>query len=871
MAEQPQGTVSLLFSDIEGSTTLLRKLGRERYAEGLETHRRLLRKAFERHGGYEVDSEGDAFFVAFHDVREAVAAAAEAQRAVANHEWPDGHAFRLRIGIHTGEPLAVSPKYVGLDVHKAARIMAAAHGGQVLLSEATQKLVRSDLPEGVALGDLGEHRLKDLLQPEPLAQLVIEGLESEFPALKTLGNRPTNLPVQPNSLIGREREMAELVALLRDEGIHLLTLTGPGGTGKTRLGLQVAAELLEEFGSGVFFVSLAPIGDPDLVVPAIAEALALREVAGEQLFQTLMAYLREKQMLLVLDNFEQVIGAAADAANLLRHCPDLRLLVTSRERLRVTRETVYAVPPLQLPEETEDLPALVRNDAVALFSSRAHTATGRFALTEENASAVVGICRRLDGLPLAIELAAAHASALPPQALLERLQRRLPLLTSGARDAEERQRTLRRTIDWSYDLLSPEEQRLFARLAVFVDGCRIEAAEPVCDADADLGVDLLDGLTLLVEKSLVRQRADPDGQPRFMMFETIREFATERLADARALDSVRARHAAYYLNFIDDVMDAQLTIAEELARLTNEQANLRAALVWANEQTNAARLASAVGRLYRLWLLRGALREGLHWAEAALARREGLDPEARVQLLAATSELFRFAGDTARAKVLMHECLEVDRRSGRRARVTHGGSVSAHVLAHLAEIALGEEDLDQAHAYVEESLALGGGAWALASLGEIFMLDGNLDGAQNCFQRSLMGFKAVGHDYNYALTLEGLGEVARRRGELSSALEHFRHALSGFAALGDETAIAECLAGLAAVAAEEGQLVRAGHLAGAAGALRTSSGQYQGIRSHPDLSTAAISLPPLPPEAIEAGRALTLEAALRCGLGGDGA
>ena len=864
MAEQPQGTVSLLFSDIEGSTTLLRELGRERYAEGLETHRRLLREAFERHGGYEVDSEGDAFFVAFDDVREAVAAAADAQRAVANHEWPDGHAFRLRMGIHTGEPLALPPKYVGLDVHKAARIMAAGHGGQVLLSEATQKLLRSDLPEGVALGDLGEHRLKDLLQPEPLAQLVIEGLESAFPALKTLGNRPTNLPVQPNSLIGREREMAELLALLRDEGVHLLTLTGPGGTGKTRLGLQVAAELLEDFLSGVFFVSLAPISDSDLVVPAIAEALALREVAGEQPFETLIGYLREKQMLLVLDNFEQVIGAAADVANLLRPCPDLRLLVTSRERLRVTRENVYAVPPLHLPEETEDLAALARSDAVALFSTRAHAATGQFALTEENASAVVGICRRLDGLPLAIELAAARASAVPPRALLERLQRRLPFLTSGARDAEERQRTLRRTIDWSYDLLSPEEQRLFARLAVFVDGCRIEAAEVVCDVDADL-----DGLTSLVEKNLLRQRSDPDGHPRFMMFETIREFATERLTDAGALDSVRDRHADYYFSFIDDVLDAKLTIAEELARLANEQANLRAALGWANEQGNAARLASAVGRLYRLWLLRGALQEGLHWAETALARREGVDPETRVQLLAGTSELFRFAGDTARAKALKHECLEVDRRSGRRARLTHGGSISAHVLADLADMALGEEDLDQARAYVEESLSLGGGARAEASLGEIFLLDGDLDGAQNCFQRSLAGFKAAGHDYNYALTLEGLGEIARRRGERSRALEHFRQALREFAALGDETAIAECLDGLAAVAAEEGQLVRAGHLAGAAGALRTSSGQYQGTRSHPDLSTAAVTLPPLPQEAIEAGRALTLDAALRYGLGDD--
>jgi predicted ATPase/class 3 adenylate cyclase len=851
MAEQPQGTVSLLFSDIEGSTRLLQELGRERYAEGLETQRRFLREAFERHGGYEVDSEGDAFFVAFHDVKEAVAAAAEAQRAVAGHDWPEGHAFRVRMGIHTGEPLAIPPRYVGLEVHKAARIMAAGHGGQVLLSEATQKLVRSDLPEGVALGDLGEHRLKDLLQPEPLAQLVIAGLESEFPALKTLGKRPTNLPVQPNSLIGRERELSELVALLGEEGVRLVTLTGPGGTGKTRLGLQVAAELLEEFRSGVFFVSLAPIGDPVLVVPAIAEALSLREVAGEQLSETLTTYLREKQMLLVLDNFEQVIDAATDAANLLRHCSDVRLLVTSRERLRITEECVYAVPPLG------------RSDAVALFNTRAHAATGRFAVTEENASAVVDICLRLDGLPLAIELAAARTPALTPQALLERLERRLPLLTSGARDAEERQRTLRGTIAWSYDLLSQEEQTLFARLAVFVDGCRIEAAEAVCAAD-------LDGLTSLVEKSLLRQRVDPDGQPRFMLFETIREFATERLADVHALESVRARHADYYLSFVDDVFSAKLTIAQELERVGNEQANLRAALVWANEHADATRLASAVGRLYRLWLLRGTLQEGLHWAETALARRDELDPEDRVLLLAYTSELFRLSGDNARAKALKHECLAVDRGSATPARLTHGGSLSAHVLADLADIAIGEEDPDQARAYIEESLALGGGARALASQGELFLLANDLDAANDCFERALPGFKAAGHDYNYGLILESLGEVARRRGELSSAREHFQNALRELAALGDETAIAECLERLAAVAAEAGQLVHAGHLAGAADALRTSSGRYESTSSHPDLSTAAITFPPLPPEAVEEGRALTLDAAIRCGLGSDG-
>src|SRR5437868_8863453 len=428
VARQPTGTVTLLFTDIEGSTRLLDRLGPERYRETLELHRGLLRRSFERHNGYEVDYEGDAFFVAFAQAADAVAAAAEGQAALANADWPDGQEIRVRMGVHTGEPLAAPPKYVGLDVHKAARIMAAAHGGQVLVSEATTRLL-----EGVEMVGLGEHRLKDLLQPEPLFQVRIQGLRSEFPALKTLGNRPTNLPVQPNALIGREAEVEAVTSLWREDSVRLVTLTGTGGTGKTRLALQVGAELLEKFASGVFFVSLAPIRDPVLVIPTIARTLAVREVPGEELVETLASYLEQKQMLLVLDNVEQVIESAAEVGMLLARCPSLCVLITSRERLRLQAECVYEVPPLNLPRRTSELALLLESDSVALFFARAKAAKNDFAFTESNATAVADICRRLEGLPLALELAAARVGLLTPQALLARLDQRLAVLGGGAR------------------------------------------------------------------------------------------------------------------------------------------------------------------------------------------------------------------------------------------------------------------------------------------------------------------------------------------------------------------------------------------------------------------------------------------------------
>jgi predicted ATPase/class 3 adenylate cyclase len=600
MAELPTGTVTLLFTDIEGSTRLLQRVG-DAYADLLAEHRRLLAEAFEGHRGVIVDSEGDAFFVAFASARDAVAGAEAAQRSLAEHPWPGGEELRVRIGLHTGEPRLVDGRYVGLDVHHAARVMAAGHGGQVLLSEATRAL----LGDGTRLRDLGEHRLKDLSRPQRLYQLELDGLPSEFPPLKTLDNRPTNLPVQPNELIGRERELEEAAALLTN-GVRVLTLTGTGGTGKTRLALQLAAEVVEAFANGVFFVSLAPVRDWELVAPTIARTLGLREQPGETVLETLDGYLADKELLLVLDNFEQVLAAAPAVSGLCAAAPGLKLLATSRTPLHLSGERTFPVPPLDLPE------------SVRLFAERAHAATLEFDVTEENEEAVAEICRRLDGLPLAIELAAPRIRSLPPAALLRRLDQRLKLLTGGAQDLDERQRTLRATIEWSYELLPEAERKLFAQLGVFVGGSRLEAAEALCHS---IGIDVLDGLQSLVEKSLLRQRADADGEPRFWMLETIREYAVELLDAAGTLDEARRVHAEWFLGLAEHV-DLESRTGDQAAlfdRLDADNDNLRAALDWAEETGDGVLMLRLATALWGFWATRGHIAEGTAVLESALA------------------------------------------------------------------------------------------------------------------------------------------------------------------------------------------------------------------------------------------------------------
>jgi predicted ATPase len=524
----------------------------------------------------------------------------------------------VRIGLHTGEPHDVDGRYVGLDVHHAARVMAVGHGGQVVVSEATKAL----LDDHTRLLDLGEHRLKDLSRPQRLYQLELNGLPNEFPPLTTLDNRPTNLPAQPNAFIGRERELAETRALLERDDVRLLTLIGPGGTGKTRLALQLAADVVERFGNGVFFVSLAPIRDWELVVPTILRTLGLREQPGASPLETLTDYLREKELLLVLDNFEHLLAASAAVAGLLETAPDLCLLITSRTPLRLQAERAHRVPQLAVPDLRK--PAVAKDvldyESVRLFVARARAAAVDFAVTDMNAEAVAEICVRLDGLPLAIELAAPRVRTLTPPALLRRLDQRLTLLTGGAQDADPRQRTLRGTIAWSHDLLLANEKTLFARLSVFVGGCRLDAAEAVCDFDGTFGDGLLDALDSLVQKSLVRQRADSDGEPRFWMLETIREFGLELLESSGELESACERHAAW-VAVASEQLDAESRTGDHpafLALMHDEYPNVREAIAFARKARDGELLLRLATAVWGFWSSRVYGAEGRRALEDAL-------------------------------------------------------------------------------------------------------------------------------------------------------------------------------------------------------------------------------------------------------------
>jgi predicted ATPase/class 3 adenylate cyclase/DNA-binding CsgD family transcriptional regulator len=532
LRDLPTGTVTLLFTDIEASTPLLQQLG-EHYADVLADLRQLLRTIFSQYHGYEIDMQGEAFFAAFARATDAVSAAIAVQRALADHPWPEGISVRIRFGLHTGEPLLTPEGYVGPDVQQTARIMNAGHGGQILLSQTTSNLVEQDLPDDVSLRDLGDHRFTDLGRPRRLFQLVISDLPADFPRLRTLDTYQNNLPVQLTPFIGREQELGTVQNLLGREDVRLLTLTGPGGTGKTRLGLQVAAELSNHFADGVFFVNLAPISDPALVMPTLAQALDIGETPGHHWLARLQESLQQKHVLLLLDNFEQVVSAAVQIVELLAACPQLKVVVTSREVLHVRGEHEFAVPPMTLPDlkSLPDLTALTHNAAVALFLQRAQAAKSDFQLTNANARAIVEICVRLDGLPLAIELAAARIKLLPPQVLLARLDQRLDVLTGAWRDVPARQQTLRNTIAWSYNLLNAVEQRLFRRLSVFVDGCTLQEVEGLCvalDGDEAVG-QTVDRVALLIDKSLVQQIEQEDQELRLVMLETIREYAMECL------------------------------------------------------------------------------------------------------------------------------------------------------------------------------------------------------------------------------------------------------------------------------------------------------------------------------------------------------
>jgi predicted ATPase/DNA-binding SARP family transcriptional activator len=637
----PRGTVTLLVADIEGSTRLLRRLG-ARYAEVLAGTRQLLREALAE--GREVDAKGDSLLYVFTSANRAVEAAAAATRRLALAVWPAGIEVRVRIGLHTGEPVLEGDDYVGLDVHRAARICDAAHGGQVLLSRETRQLLDA-LPDGLALRDLGQHELRDLPEPERLFQLVLADLQQEFPPLRA--PRASNVPVPATSFVGRERELAELSDLLVDSGVRLVTLRGPGGSGKSRLALEAAHVVRSAFADGVAFVPLAPLHDPAYVLHHVAQSVGVREVPAQPLAETLARALRGKELLLLVDNFDHVVAAAPELSRLLVSTRALKLLVTSRVALRLAPERVFEVGPLALPEAAIDRPeALARSEAVALFCERAKAVSPSFRLGAENAEQVAEICRRLDGLPLALELAAARTSVLSPQAMLARMDRRLGLLTGGARDLPARQRTLRATIDWSHDLLGEREQTLFRRLGVFVGGCRLDAAAAVCGLGED---DLIEGLAALVENSLLLRQEEPrQPEPRFSMLETIREYALERLAESGEEEALRSRHGDYFTDL------AEVAYAQRLddeagwsARLEADHDNLRAALDFLRlaDPPRHLRLAGALGWF---WDAHAHLREGRERLEAAIAGADEVSPDV-ARAVRGAGVLAGSQGDTAAA------------------------------------------------------------------------------------------------------------------------------------------------------------------------------------------------------------------------------
>ncbi|CAN5718757.1 hypothetical protein BH20ACT23_BH20ACT23_28050 [soil metagenome] len=741
MAELPTGTVTFLFTDIQGSTRLLHALG-DGFTELLNQHHRILREALARHSGVEVGTEGDAFFIAFETVTDAVNAAAQMQRALAEHRDQSGIELWVRMGLHTGEAQLVGDNYGGLDVHRAARISAAAHGGQVLLSAATAHQVQrsSRLDNEVRVLDLGRFRLKDLAESEQLFQLCIEGLAADFPPPTALGN-PLHLPPDLDEFVDRRLEIQDIRSLLADT--RLVTLTGPGGTGKTRLAIEVGRMSAADFPDGIFFVGLAAIVDSELVPSTVAGALSLREEGARPVIETVADYLQRKQVLLILDNFEQVVEAAPVVSDLLRADPGLKAIVTSRVSLLVSGEHEYPVPPMNLPDP-ERLPAvdvLSEYESINLFLQRARSVKPDFDLNDDNAPVIAAICVKLDGLPLAIELAAARARLLSPHEILTRLDRSLSLLSKPGRDIPQRQRTLMDAIGWSYELLDSEHQTLFRNLGIFRGGWTLEDAESVANPADTLGIDVIDGLENLVSSSLVRAWNPDESQTRFIMLKTIREYAVNSLADRGELDTLRMGHANYFADLARTANPEIFNGEYWPDRLDLEHDNLRAALqryIDAGEVQQGLVMAT---HLWRFWQIRSHLAEGRSWLAELLA-----DPKSK---------------DDAATR-------------------------SAALLA-VGSLTYWQNDFATTRLYYEEALAtfetIGdprGIAESLYNLGFLHLIEGDSRRSRDIHERSLTMYAELGDESNVAFAKWGLAMSYIQDRELDVAAKLAREALDTF-------------------------------------------------------------------------------------------
>ena len=908
----PTGTVTYLFTDIEGSTRLLQQL-KNAYADVLVECRRLIRTAVQEGSGQEVDTEGDAVFAAFPSAREALLTAVTAQRRILRHPWPDVAAVRVRMGLHTGEARIVEAGYVGMDVHRAARICEAAHGGQILLSDTIAALVTKDLPEGVSLRDLGEHRLKDLAHAHRLFQAMTPDLPSDFPPLRSLDVHPHKLPIQLTSFIGREREIAEVKRLL---GVaRLVTLTGSGGAGKTRLALQVAADVVEGYSDGVWLAELAPIADPALVPKIVASALSVPEQPSRSIIETLVDALRPKTLLIILDNCEHLLAACADlVAALLRACPQVRILGTSREGLGVPGETLWQVPSLSLPDVHHLPPSedLMLYEAVRLFVDRAVAATPGFTVTSQNALAVAQVCHRLDGIPLAIELAAARVKVITVEQIAVRLDDRFRLLTGGSRMVLPRQQTLRAAVDWSYDLLSEKERGLLRRLSVFAGGWTLEAAEGICTGEGVEASNVLDLLTQLVDKSLVVVER-PEGEARYHLLETVRQYSVDRLMESDEAATVRTRHMNWYVAMGEGAYpDLSRSRRREatLTRLRTEHDNLRGALAWSQQENAEAGLALA-GALGRFWNASSQYAEGRAWLTTVLGRTKRISSLARVRALRYAGLLTWVQGEYHEAAVLSEEGLTLARqmqhpehtagllyvlgvanrdagdyeRAARLLEEAQGlyqelGETkdAADMMRHRGRLATNQGDYPLATALLERALDLyretgskDGIAYTLLQLGVVRRYQRDHAQAVDLLEESLAIFRGLGATEGMVHALNGLARVLRQSGQHERALRLYDESLTLSRVCGVKLAIQGCFYGMASVNASQGRPERAARLFAAAEVLRGGIGYAMPAHDRDEYAGTVTAIRATMGDAAFAtawavGRAMTLEQVIEYAL-----
>ncbi|HSL44142.1 MAG TPA: adenylate/guanylate cyclase domain-containing protein [Anaerolineales bacterium] len=851
----PSGTVTFLFTDIEGSTQLWEKHP-EAMQGALAEHDSILHETIESNHGHVIKTTGDGIHGVFETVIDAVHATLQAQRKF-NIPVCDLE-IKVRMGLHAGEAELRAGDYHGQALNRAARIMSVGHGGQILLSSVTAELAREHLPAGITLLDLGEHRLKDLVRPEHIFQLLAPDLPTEFPALRSLNILPNNLPSQLTSFIGREREMEEARKLL--SSARLLTLIGPGGTGKSRLSLQIAAEQLAEFKDGVWLVELAALADPAFIVSSIASVLELHEVPGIPLISIVTDYLRAKQLLLILDNCEHLVEESAQITDqLLQSCPQLKIIASSREALGIAGETVYRVPSLSLPDRASK--SLMDYESTRLFIERATRAEPRFHLTDHNASSIAQICLRLDGIPLAIELAAARVKLFTPEQIADRLDDRFKLLTGGSRTALPRQQTLRALIDWSYQSLNATEQRVLRQLAVFSGGWSFEAAEAVVGE-----FDAMDGLIGLVNKSLVNVE-EQDGRSRYRFLETIRQYAMEKLLESGETVEVRDRHMDYFLQSIDQVAEADQRIfgqedIEWLDQMEVEHDNLRVTLEWATSKhpEQALRLAYVAASF---WVARDYNHEARKWCQKALEGSEslpGLDEErAKVygmlawssiaigdhktgreaseegvilarkvidtktigRLLSVKALACTFLGDFPVAEQAIIEAESITREHGYLAEL----SLMLTTRAQMIYFAYG--DIERAKRYLDEAIAIGRSTrlqWATTmsvfGMARIAGASGDLDTARARFLESADTAKRVGNKRLMYSCYSELAHVLRENGVLDEPLSIYRDLLPKWRDLGHRAAVAHELECIAYILSKKNGLPRAAQVLGAADSLR---------------------------------------------------